>query len=243
MFVYLGFDDTDVLGAEMGTGRMVRTFLRTLSPEFSSRGVLRHQHPRLEGIPYTSNNSSACAVIDCPDGALPALRELAAGFLVQNASPGSDPGLCVLPGEEVDATLVAYALRTTGRRVSQAEAMAAVPAGAKDALLGLGGTNDGIIGAAAAVGLTKHGWCGRFIEYGGLRALGEGASVEDLSRCGIRVVSVDRDPAAPLPEDVVFSGGWLRPSLLAGQPVLQVVAEGPGVWRTAHSKRPKGARA
>jgi len=242
MLVYLGFDDTDVLGAEMGTGRLVRTFLGTLSPEYAARGVLRHQHPRLEDIPYTSNNSSACAVIECPDGALDALTAMAAAYLVENASPGSDPGLCVLPEDAVDGDLIAFALRATGRRVTQAEAMGAMPGGFKDALSGHGGTNDGIIGAAAAVGLTRHGWCGRFIEYGGLRALGEGARVEELSRCGVRVVSVDRDPAAPLPEDVVYSGGWLRPSLLAGQPVLQVVADGPGVWRTAHSKRPKGAR-
>jgi hypothetical protein len=47
---------------------------------------------------------------------------------------------------------------------------------------GHGGTNDGIIGAAAAVGLTAKGWNGRFIEYGSLRDFPERICVSELER-------------------------------------------------------------
>jgi len=47
-------------------------------------------------------------------------------------------------------------------------------------LSGHAGTNDGIIGAAAAVGLTISAWSGRFIEFGKLRDLQDGISVSDL---------------------------------------------------------------
>ncbi len=105
-------------------------------------------------------------------------------------------------------------------------------------LSGLGGTNDGIIGAAAAVGLTAHGWSGRFIELGGLRKLPVSVSVESLSRAGIRVVSIDRDAHVLAPEDIVETGGWLRPRLWAGQPVLPVTPGEPGRWASLGGKRP-----
>ena len=104
-------------------------------------------------------------------------------------------------------------------------------------LAGVGGSNDGIIGAAAAVGLTRHGWCGRFIELGAMRALPAEVTVSALSGAGIQVVSVDRDPMVPLGPDTVRTGGWLRPSRWAGQPVLQVRADGPGRWIAALDKQ------
>jgi hypothetical protein len=149
---------------------------------------------------------------------------------------GSDPGVCVCAADSVRQELVSFSLEATGRVMTQARATKAV--GAAE-LAGLGGTNDGIIGAAAAVGLTRYGWCGRFIEYGTLRELRDPLTVGDLAHAGIMAVSVDRDPAVPLPEDRLTSQGWIRPSMWNGRPVLQVVCESPGVWRTAHHKRGK----
>ena len=94
-----------------------------------------------------------------------------------------------------------------------------------------------LIGAAAAVGLTRHGWCGRFIELGDMRSLPAVVSVGELLTRGIQVASVDRDPLVPLPQDSIVTGGWLRPSLLAGQAVLQVRADGDGRWVAALGKR------
>lgn len=247
MLVYVSFDDTDVAGAPMGTGRLTRLFASGLSEPGALpcacevRGILRHQLPRLEDIPFTSNNSSACLVLETEgdDGLIDRLIELGTAHLAEYAVDGSDPGLCVLTADEVPGDLVEFGVRATSEKKTQTEAMRRVPTGR---LYGLGGTNDGIIGAAAAIGLTRYGWCGRFIEYGGLRSLGDSLTVADLESCGIRVMSTDRDPAVPLPGDRLEEGAWVRPSLMAGSPVLQVRSAGPGLWATAHTKRKKAKK-
>lgn len=237
MLIYLGFDDTDDKDAPMGTGRLVREFLSTLHDGVRSIGVIRHQLPRLESVPYTSNNSSACALIEVEEAAdVEALRQLAVEHLLRYCAPGSDPGLCVARADEVGSDLIEFGQTVTGRLVSQQKAM---DVARSIELYGLGGTNDGIIGACAAVGLTKFGWCGRFIEYGTLRSLGRNLTVHDLTEAGIMVVSVDRDPLVPVPSDRVIDAQWIRPSLWDGRPILQVRLVEMGVWQTAHGKRKK----
>lgn len=135
------------------------------------------------------------------------------------------------------------ALMTFGRRctrsvATQAQAMAAVN-GAH--LSGHGGTNDGIIGAAAAVGLTAAGWAGRFIEFGRLRGYPAATTVAQLENDGIAVISVDRDALVPSGNDAVFTNGWLRPRMIAGRPVLLVVPDGDGRWQGLHRKRSRSA--
>ena len=237
MRILLGFDDTDDHDSAMGTGRLVREFGYRLPEGCSLVGIVRHQLPRLDSIPFTSNNSSACAVINLESGIEPArLRDLAVAHLEAHCAPGSDPGLCVAPESAVTDSLVEFGQRATGHRLTQQEAM---DTARSVELYGLGGTNDGIIGALAAVGLTKHGWCGRFIEYGRLRDLPATLSVRDLNAAGVAVVSVDRDPLVPLPGDTVTEAGWIRPSLWDGKPMLQVKKMEHGVWTPAHSKRGK----
>lgn len=235
--IYIGFDDTDDKDAPMGTGRLVREFIYGLSDEYQAVGVVRHQLPRLDGVPYTSNNSSACAIIDMEDDSmLRKLRDRAVSHVLAHCAPGSDPGVCVAREDLVTDALVTYGQSATGTMLTQQQAMDV----ARDfELYGLGGTNDGIIGAAAAVGLTKFGWCGRFIEYGTLRQLGPELTVGDLHQAGIQVISTDRDPLVPLPSDHVTGARWIRPSLWNGQPVLQVNQVEVGVWRLAHGKRKK----
>ena len=120
------------------------------------------------------------------------------------------------------------------RIVTQGEAIAA----GDGHLSGLGGTNDGIIGAAAAVGLTAYGWSGRFIEFGELRKFPAAVSVGALNRAGIRVVSIERDAEALAPDDIVETNGWLRPRLWGGEPVLPVRAGEPGRWESLGKKQP-----
>jgi hypothetical protein len=109
-------------------------------------------------------------------------------------------------------------------------------------LSGHGGTNDGIIGAAAAVGLTASGWAGRFIAFGNLRRCPEMMPVGRLRRLGVSVVSVDRDAGIPAPSDQVVTNRWLRPRLLGNRPVLLARAEGPGRWRNIDHKRRPGSK-
>ena len=104
-------------------------------------------------------------------------------------------------------------------------------------LSGHGGTNDGIIGATAAVGLTAAGWYGRFIEFGRLRELPDSMTVKELEALGILVVSLDRDASLPKPDEVVITNGWVRPRLLGQKPVLPVTSIGKGVWKNIGKKR------
>lgn len=106
-------------------------------------------------------------------------------------------------------------------------------------LSGHGGSHDGIIGAAAAVGLTASGWSGRFIEFAGLRSFPERVTVSELERHGIRVVSLDRDAVIPSPEDLVDTKGWLRPRLWGRKAILPVLPCGEKVWEVVGSKRNK----
>ncbi|WP_034602739.1 hypothetical protein [Maridesulfovibrio frigidus] len=238
MRIYVGFDDTDDKDAPIGTGRLVREFVYALPEDYHVLGVVRHQLPRLSDIPFTSNNSSACAIIDIPqESALEQLRTQAIEHILNLCAPGSDPGLCIAKESEISSEIIDFSKTVTGQLVTQQNAMDVTKS---IDLMGLGGTNDGIIGATAAIGLTKFGWCGRFIEYGKLRDLSSSLHVYDLNDAGIQVVSVDRDPLVPLPGDLVQSAIWIRPSLWAGSPVLQVQRISHGVWEPAHGKRKKG---
>ena len=107
-------------------------------------------------------------------------------------------------------------------------------------LSGHGGTHDGIIGAAAAVGLTASGWNGRFIEFGGLRDFSEDVAVSELEKAHITVVSLDRDGMAPAPDDRVYTLNWLRPRLWGNRAVLATHKKGEGLWESLCGKRKKG---
>ena len=172
--VYVAFDDTDNLGADRGTGKVGRWFADDLPAGVHPWAVVRQQllvHP---DVPYTSHNSSAVCVLEVDaslwpatpslgDGVLAELVERACRHVERYQLPGSDPGVCVAweGGPALDA-LTAFGRRAAVEVVTQAAARAAAE-GAH--LSGHGGTDDGIIGAAAGVGLTAEGWHGRLIEY------------------------------------------------------------------------------
>jgi tRNA(Ile2) C34 agmatinyltransferase TiaS len=253
--LYVAFDDTDTIDADRGTGKVGRWFEEELPDGCRLWAVVRQQllvHP---DVPYTSHNSAAVCVIDVADATLTAaaegdgdgssghermpsrelvgmLAERAARHLQANWMDGSDPGLCIAwDGCGAMPALVAFGRRAAVEVVTQEDARAAA-AGAL--LSGHGGTEDGIIGAAAGVGLTAEGWNGRLIEYrsffGHLRDVPEPVSVSDLEAAGITVVSIDRDAPVPLPGGLVRADGWLRPRLWAGRPVLPVQRDGADGW-------------
>lgn len=244
MRIYIGFDDTDHIDADRGTGKLARWFDRELPKGCRMWGVVRQQllvHPE---IPYTSHNSSACAVVDMEDESiLPELTAKAVAHIERYSLEGSDPGLCIVSeGGHAIPELIAFGRRCTSQVVTQREALRVVN-GAH--LSGHGGTNEGIIGAAAAVGLTADGWCGRFIEYGELRGLPERLRVSELEAMGILVVSLDRDSRVPTPDEVVLYKNWLRPRLWGGRAILPVVPGENGEWESLGGKRKKtehGAR-
>jgi tRNA(Ile2) C34 agmatinyltransferase TiaS len=241
MRVYVGFDDTDNIDADRGTGKLARWFENELPEDCILEGVVRQQLLVDERIPYTSHNSSACVIVDAPDPSCVALLiERAAEHVERHSLEGSDPGLCVAYGDDtVLAGLVAFGRDCTARIATQREALKAASA---SHLSGHGGTNDGIIGAAAAVGLTVSGWSGRFIEYGKLRRLSDPIRVSELERSNIVVVSGDRDARVPAPEDLVYTKGWLRPRLWGRRAVLLVTPKNGGAWESIGERRNKGKK-
>jgi hypothetical protein len=237
MKFYLGFDDTDSLDSDYGTGKVARWFANDLPDGCRLWGVVRQQLLVDDAIPYTSHNSAACLVIESSrNGDL--LRELtdrAVSHLERHAASGSDPGLCLATEGSLGlAGLMEFGLSCTRRVVTQEDALRASPG---IHVSGHGGSNDGIIGAAAAVGLTAAGWYGRFIELGHLRRLPSELRVDELEGQGIRIMAMDRDAPVPKPADRVRTQNWLRPRLLGGQPVLPVVQQALGVWETMGGRR------
>jgi hypothetical protein len=233
--VYVAFDDTDTIDADRGTGKVGRWFADELPPGWTMWGVVRQQllvHP---DVPYTSHNSAAVCVLERAGGAGASAGELddivarAAAHLRRHWMEGSDPGLCVAAAESgAVPALIAFGRRAAIEVVTQVEARLAA-AGAH--LSGHGGTEDGIIGAAAGVGLTAPGRSGRHIDYRApLRDLPDPIAVRQLEALGISVLAVDRDAPVPAPRDVVRHDDWLRPRLWAGVPVLPVQRDGAGAW-------------
>ncbi len=241
MFIYIGFDDTDTSDSDRGTGKLARWFENELPKSCRLWGVVRQQLLLDDSIPYTTHNSSACAIVETSNSiSTDELITRAVNHVERHFIPGSDPGLCVASEDNPALSkLVFFGRTSTIRVVKQKEAFQAA-AGAH--LSGHGGTNDGIIGAAAGVGLTAYGWGGRFIEFGRLRDFPDKIPVSDLEQAGIAVVSIDRDAQIPSPEDVVDTKGWLRPRLWGGKPGLPVTSKGKNLWETVGEKgsRKKG---
>ena len=242
MKAYIGFDDTDTLDSDFGTGKVIRWFEELLPEGCKCEGVVRQQLLVCDEIPYTSHNSAACMVVEIDEekqsnGVLSKLADLASGHVISRAAQGSDPGVCVV--SESDASLgdiMEYGYDCANRVSTQQEALRAV---GKAFLAGLGGSNDGLIGAAAAVGLTAAGWSGRYIEFENLRGYPDTVTVAELRRRRIELISTDRDARIPSPGDLVVTNGWVRPFRLGHKPVLFVSPQEQGRWVNIHAKRGK----
>ncbi|WP_034992856.1 hypothetical protein [Beijerinckia mobilis] len=239
MRLLIGIDDTDVLGAPIGTGRLARMFEKKLPAGVRLWGVLRHQLLVDARIPYTSHNSPACVAVDLDNEAqIPDVTQRAREHIKLLASPGSDPGLCVTVPDHCTPAVIAFGLACTQDIVTQQQARTtAAEAGIH--LEGLGGTEDGVIGALAAVALTAYGWSGRFLEFNGLRRLPDPVSVEALIAHGLLPVALDQDASVPPARAMITTNGWLSPRLWGGRPIVPVSLEN-GSW-TAPGKKPRDA--
>ncbi len=229
--IFVGLDDTDTLETP-GTNQLARRIAGSLPPGFSAAVVLRHQLLFDPRIPYTSKNGSASILVEAgPDAdqgtLLVTLRQAVRDWYV----PGSDPGLCV--AGEVSSEVIAFGRRCQREPVPQAEARALARAAGVH-LEGFGGTEDGVIGALAAVGLLAGGDDGRVVhrsgwgwpdDFSGLR------TVEAIRARGVDRVLVAGSETV-VQEGVVDLGKRLRPSYRRGRVVLFVEpAAMPGAWR------------
>jgi tRNA(Ile2) C34 agmatinyltransferase TiaS len=215
--IYIGLDDTDNRTSR-GTGRLARAIAATLSERYEVRGVTRHQLLVDTRVPLTSHNSSA-AIHLSEDGSvdLSALADEVQAIMVADFQEGSDPGLCV--ARTVAPELIEFGRRAKTELVRQEQAREL--ANRHHCILrGLGGTQDGVIGALAAVGLAATGEDGRFLLIGTARELQGLQTVQAVLASGI--VEVQTMDGNSLSDGFVDTGSRLRPAFRGNQPVLFV---------------------
>ena len=214
--LFIGLDDTDNLESR-GTGRMARQIAASLAADYTVRGVTRHQLLVDSRVPCTKNNSCAAIGLETNGDLDPnSLLERVRALMLEDFQPGSDPGLCV--ARSVPASITDFGRRTQRQLVTQEEARAL--ASAHDIpLLGLGGSEDGVIGALAAVGLAASGSDGRYVLVGRSRELTGLQPVSALLEAGI--VAVQTIDGQPVTEGLI-QADKLRPARRSGQPIAVV---------------------
>jgi tRNA(Ile2) C34 agmatinyltransferase TiaS len=214
--IFIGLDDTDTLESR-GTGHLARQIAATLAADYAVLGVVRHQLLRDPRVPCTKNNSSAAILLDGDPAASPAgLTERLRAMMLDDFQPGSDPGLCV--ANLVPEAVVEFGRRTQRELVTQDEARA-LAAAHTIPLLGLGGDENGVIGALAAVGLAASGDDGRYVLVGRLRELAGLQPVPALLEAGIAAVqTLDGQPVTT----GLVQTDKLRPARRSGRPIAVV---------------------
>ncbi len=221
MMIWIGMDDTDNYESR-GTGRLAREIATLLAADYEFLGVTRHQLLVDARIPYTSHNSSAAILLNAPAGVdAGALFERVRQYMLADFQAGSDPGLCVATG------IVAEAITEFGQRaqqdlVSQQEARQ-LAAQYGLALEGLGGTQDGVIGSLAAVGLAASGNDGRYLLVGKIREISGPQPVEMVLQAGVAAVQTLEGERV---EQGLVLADKLRPARRNGLPVQFVDRDG-----------------
>jgi hypothetical protein len=220
--IYVGIDDTDVSDSP-GTNKLARALAAQFAARFCCRLILRHQLLYDPRVPYTSHNSSACLLLE-PIGAFDAdtfFTDLQSA--IHNWCPhGSDPGLCL--ATEAPKAITDFGRRCQREVVRQAEARSLAADVAHECdlrLIGLGGTQDGVIGALAAVGLTASKNDGRVIQLG--HWPDDLIGVQEIATIAARGVAVRRlDTGEQVRAGSVDLGKKLRPNYRQGEVVLFV---------------------
>lgn len=214
--IYVGIDDTDMPGT-LGTNKFAKALAARLADRYSCELIVRHQLLIDPRVPYTSKNSSASMLLHPRNGADTAglIDELRA-FVSEWFIEGSDPGFCV--SETIPAEVTAYGKRCQSEVIDQGVARdLAAEHGIH--LKGCGGTNDGVIGALAAVGLIAQGNDGRVVQIGGWADdLAGREDIETLHRRNVEVRCLES--AAEVKSGTIDVGKHLRPNYRQGKIVL-----------------------
>jgi len=206
--IYVGIDDTDMPNMP-GTNKLAKALASDLAQTYRCKLIVRHQLLEDPRVPCTSKNSAATIVLEPRNGAaIGLLIGRVRDFLRTRSVEGSDPGLCVTT--TVAEPLVAFGKRCQRELVAQEEARRL--AEQCDVFLeGLGGTEDGVIGALAAVGLFAQGDDGRVVQIGDWPDdLAGPQNIETLHARGVSVRCFQT--GAPVTDGTVDVGKHLRPN-------------------------------
>jgi tRNA(Ile2) C34 agmatinyltransferase TiaS len=215
MKYYIGIDDTDNLESR-GTGHLARFMAQALSQDFEVHGVTRHQLFEDPRVPMTAKNSCACIAFSGVEYPLAEIAQYARKIMLDDFQPGSDPGLCV--ASHIPPEVIAYSRRVQSQIIQQTEPRDLAPK-CNIHLEGLGGTEDGVIGALAAVGLFAQGDDGRYVLVGRIREL-EGlhpvAVVKAAGVVAVRTLAGDSLTSGLIQTDK------MRPARRNGHPIVFV---------------------
>lgn len=221
--IFVGLDDTDTLDAP-GTNQLARHLAYELAPVWNTHLITRHQLLEDPRVPYTKRNGCvAIAIEPMRNGTLSDLQATITSIMYSWCPEGSDPGLCLAAGPIADEIIefgrhCQRELTTQQQARDLAERQGIV-------LAGLGGTEDGVIGALSAVGLMATSNDGRVIYLGA-------AEVDHFDVSGVypvsRLVEYGIDEIRRLDNEQLVSTGnvalgkRLRPNLRHGKVVLFV---------------------
>jgi hypothetical protein len=222
--IYVGIDDTDTLD-DPGTNQLARHIVRELAGRFDGRLILRHQLLEDPRVPCTKKNGCASisfSAVSSGEGQSAHLAERLRSIIIAWCPKGSDPGLCVT--ESIAPEVTAWGLRCQRELVTRDEARrTAAQHGIH--LVGLGGTEDGVIGALAAVGLMATQNDGRVVYFG---AGGNDwydvtgcLPAEEIVACGVDEIRTMESGEAVI-SGMIDVGKRLRPNYRDGKIVLYV---------------------
>ena len=229
--IYISMDDTDSLESR-GTGTLARTIAKELSENYPVYGVTRHQLYKHPDIPYTSHNT--CAVIQVEGAGEDLVDELfgvVKDKMLADFVDGSDPGLAVAEESQIKPSLVAFGCDAKSTILNQKKARG-LASNLNIKLEGLGGTEDGVIGTMAGIGLASTQNDGRFLRIG-LEDITGSLTVEKLFDAGVdSVYTLD---GRSVTEGLVSSpdGKLVKPCPVNGEVVL-FVEEQDGVLKAVN---------
>lgn len=160
--ILLGLDDTDTIDSP-GTNQLAKAIVRSVGSDWKCRRIVRHQLLSDPAIPFTSKNGSASITLEPRPGADPDfLFRQCLGIMRAWFVEGSDPGLCL--AANVPEPVLRFGQLC--QQEIQSQSIARQLAKNHDIqLIGLGGTEGGVIGALAAVGLAASGNDGRVVQH------------------------------------------------------------------------------
>jgi hypothetical protein len=224
MNYFIGIDDTDTIESR-GTGHLARMIAHAFSSDFEIKGVTRHQLLQDESIPMTAKNSCAAILLSGQRYPLDEIALYARKIILDDFQPGSDPGLCVAVND-VPSDITHFGRIAQEQVVDQDQARILAVDNHLH-LEGLGGNQDGVIGALAAVGLAASGNDGRYVMVGSIRELEGVLPVSAVLEAGVSAVKwIDGEL---ITEGLVITDK-LRPARRQANPVLYVEA-GEEYWR------------
>lgn len=217
MIYFIGLDDTDNKESR-GTGFKSRQLGKLIKEKNLGevQSISRHQLFVNDKIAYTSQNSSACLVVDTEKHE--ELKELCVDYLKNVAEVGSDAGLCFANENQISKDVLDWGSRAKKEVLYKTDAYNIAE---KNGIFleGYTGEKIGVIGSLAAIGLRKGGNDGRNIWLRGkeLRDLNGVYKVRELKKI-INIQAVITKEGKPVnDEDRIEVGEWLRPPIVGNK--------------------------